>query len=66
MEIDRAKTEDIRNMAMKQVGETKKRKIDEGDDQKKRKRTRKSGGDTMDYLREKSKIERLEGKGARD
>lgn len=58
MEIDRAKTEDIRNMAMKQVGETKKRKIDEGDDQKKRKRTRKSGVDTLDYLREKSKIEK--------
>ena len=64
MEIDRAKTEEMRKMAMKQVGETTKRKNDEGDGEKKDKE---KWGRYFGLSEGKVKDrERLEGKGARD
>ena len=67
MEIDRAKTEEMRKMAMKQVGETTKRKNDEGDDQKKTEKDKEKWGRYFGLSEGKVKDrERLEGKGARD
>lgn len=58
LDADRAKAEETRRVAMERVGETKKRKNDEEDGEKNQKRTRRSGADTVEYLREKSKIEK--------
>ena len=66
MEVDRAKAEEMRKMAMEQVGETKKGKNDEGDGEKKDKDKEKWGrcfGLSEGKVKDR---ERLEGKGARD
>ena len=53
LEQQRRQAEDIRSKALETMGETKKRKIEE-DNQEKRGRSRRSGGDTIAYLKEKS------------
>lgn len=59
VDADRAKAEEARRVAMERIGQTKKRQKDEGEDQEERKRPRRrSGGDTVEYLREKCEMER--------
>lgn len=59
VEADRAKAEEARRVAMERIGQTKKRQKAEGEDQEERKRSRRrSGGDTVEYLREKCEMER--------
>ncbi|PFX17522.1 hypothetical protein AWC38_SpisGene18156 [Stylophora pistillata] len=59
VEADRAKAEEARGVAMDRIGQIKKRQKDEGEDQEERKRSqRRSGGDTVEYLREKCELER--------
>ena len=43
---------------MEHIGQTKKWQKDEGKNQGKRKRSGRSGGDTLEYLREKCKMEK--------
>ncbi|XP_078382732.1 uncharacterized protein LOC144665364 [Oculina patagonica] len=53
---DRQKALEIRKKAMETMGESKKRQAD-ADDEVKEKKKRRSGGDTMSWLREKTEID---------
>ena len=53
-EADRAKAEEMRKINMERVSQTKRRKSDEGENERGNKR--RSGGDTIEYLKEKNKI----------
>ena len=57
IEADRANADEARLKAMERVGETKKRQRNQGADREVKKK-RRSGNETLDYLREKSEIER--------
>ena len=59
VDADRAKVEEARRVAMERRGQTKKRQKDEGEGQEERKQSRRrSGGDTVEYLRDKCEMER--------
>lgn len=59
IDSDRMKAEDIRKKAMEKLGETQKRKAQEDPDELKPKRTRRSGSDTIEYLKRKSENDLL-------
>ena len=50
---DRENAESVRKKAMERLGQTQKRKADEGASEGKRKKKRSSGSDTLNFLREK-------------
>lgn len=56
MEADRSKAEEARKRAMERVGQTKRRQGEDGECQPKRKR--RSGNETLEYLRERAHAER--------
>ncbi|XP_028403423.1 histone-lysine N-methyltransferase, H3 lysine-79 specific-like [Dendronephthya gigantea] len=57
VEEDQKNAVDIRKKAMEKFGETKKRKIDEGEIEEKKRRRRRSGSDTLQFIREQSENE---------
>ena len=50
---DRENAESVRKKAMERLGQTQKRKADEGENEGKKKKKRSSGSDTLNFLREK-------------
>lgn len=55
-EVDKENANDIRVKAMEKLGETKRRKENEAEVQKKDKRRRSNGSETIQYLREKNEL----------
>ncbi|XP_044165093.1 inner centromere protein A-like [Acropora millepora] len=51
---DRENAESVRKKAMERLGQTQKRKADEGESEGKKKKKRSSGSDTLNFLREKN------------
>ncbi|XP_067020485.1 mRNA export factor GLE1-like [Acropora muricata] len=51
---DRENAESVRKNAMERLGQTQKRKADEGESEGKKKKKRSSGSDTLNFLREKN------------
>ena len=51
---DRENAESVRKKAMERLGQTQKRKADEGENEGKKKKKRSSGSDTLNFLREKN------------
>ena len=68
VEADRAKAEEARRVDMERTRQTKKRQKVEGEDHGERKQSRRrSGGDTLEYLREKCEMEKnIDGENVRD
>ena len=58
-EADKHKAESMRKMAMEKLGETQKRAVEEGEQDCLNKKKRRSGNDTIEYLREKSESDKL-------
>lgn len=59
LETDRAKAEEARKKAMERVSQTNRRLSEEGEDWTNNKRRRRSGNDTIEFLRERSQTERV-------
>lgn len=59
LETDRAKAEEARKRAMERVSQTNRRLSEEGEDWRNNKRRRRSGNDTIEFLRERSQTERV-------
>ncbi|XP_073721214.1 uncharacterized protein [Misgurnus anguillicaudatus] len=59
LEMDRAKAEEARKKAMERVSQTNRRLSEEGEDWTNNKRRRRSGNDTIEFLRERSQAERV-------
>ncbi|CAH3185724.1 unnamed protein product, partial [Porites lobata] len=57
-EADKHKAESMRKLAMEKLGETQKRAVEEGE-QDCQKKKRRSGNDTIEYLREKSESDKV-------
>ena len=56
IESDQTKTEDARLKAMEKLSETRKRRSSSEGEDEKPKRQRRSGGDAMEFLAERAKI----------
>ena len=54
MEEDRVNAFDMRKKAMERLSQTKRRKVDEGEETEKKRNRRRSGNDTVEFLREQS------------
>ena len=59
-DTDKQKAESIRKMAMEKLGETQKRAVEEGEQENHMKKKRRSGNETISFLREKAESEREE------
>ena len=57
-ETDKQKAESMRKMAMEKLGETQKRAVEEGEQENHIKRKRRSGNETISFLREKAEGEK--------
>lgn len=55
-DTDKENANDIRVQAMEKLGETKRRKDNEGQEQKVTKRKSSNGSETLQYLREKNEL----------
>lgn len=54
MEVDRVNAVDIRKKAMETLRRTKKRKVDAGEEVEKKRKRRRSGNDTMEFIRQQA------------
>ena len=52
MEEDRVNAFDMRKKTMERLSQTKRRKVDEGDETEKKRNRRRSGNDTVEFLRD--------------
>ncbi|XP_068677223.1 DNA ligase 1-like [Montipora foliosa] len=57
-DTDKQKAESIRKKAMKKLGETQKRAVEEGEQENHMKKKRRSGNETISFLREKAESEK--------
>ena len=57
-DTDKQKAESIRKMAMEKLGETQKRAVEAGEQENHMKKKRRSGNDTISFLREKAESEK--------
>ena len=57
-DTDKQKAESMRKMAMEKLGETQKRAVEEGEKENHMKKKRRSGNETISFLREKAESEK--------
>ena len=57
-DTDKQKAESMRKMAMEMLGETQRRAVEEGEQENYIKKKRRSGNETISFLREKSESEK--------
>ena len=57
-DTDKQKAESMRKMAMEKLGETQRRAVEEGEQENHIKKKRRSGNETISFLREKSESEK--------